>query len=109
MYECVGIYVSIVACAFVCTRVRVHALTFQIDAHSQPARHKCQAPLHTCMRLRGAIRWERVARGFPARKSAALNHMSTEGGSFGSRPGLEGNQQHVNRILGKKGKEIKQR
>lgn len=43
-------------------------------------------------------------RGFPARKSAALNHMSIEGGSFGSRPGLEGNQQHVNCILGKRGR-----
>lgn len=38
--------------------------------------------------------------GFPARKSAALNHMRVQGGSFGSRPGLEGNQQHMSRILG---------
>lgn len=37
--------------------------------------------------------------GFPARKSAASNHMSVQGGSFGSRPGLEGNQQHMSCIL----------
>lgn len=37
-------------------------------------------------------------RGFPAREPAASNHMNGEGGSSGSRPGLEGNQQHMNRI-----------
>lgn len=59
--------------------------------------------LHTWTLLQGAIRWELVG-GFPVRELAASNHMSREGRSSGSRPGLGGNQQHMNRILGR-GKE----
>lgn len=35
------------------------------------------------------------------RELAASNHMSRDGGSSGSRPGLGGNLQHMNRILGR--------
>lgn len=36
--------------------------------------------------------------GFPAKEMVASNHMRREGESSGTRPGLGGNQQHMNLI-----------
>lgn len=52
------------------------------------------------MRVRGALRWESI-RGLLERQSSASNHMSAKGGSSGSRPGVGGNQQHMNHIWGR--------
>lgn len=60
---------------------------------------------HGCVR-RPRTRGSRVLQGgcrqgdFQRRGTTASNHMSRKGGSSGSRPGLGGNQQHMNHILG---------
>lgn len=96
MRLCVWVYV------YVCLHIQylcawVNILRSDMRSYAQTANNMY---LCTCMRVQSAIWWELFG-GFPVRELDASNHMSRDGGYSGSRPGLGGNLQHMNRILGR--------
>lgn len=67
--------------------------------------------LHMCLHAQTTsvpVQMHARAGGFPPRVLAALNPMKDKGGSSGSRPRLGGNQQHMNHVLGRAKKEMKE-
>lgn len=102
MRLCVGVYVYVcLHIQYLCAWVNILRSDMCSYAHTANNMYLC-----TCMRVQSAIRWELFG-GFPVRELDASNHMSRDGGYSGSRPGLGGNLQHMNRILGR-GKEMKE-
>lgn len=96
------VYVCARLCAGICVYVCIystcaHGLTFGIEYVLACTNRKHHVPVHTHAGA-GCFKVGSRLGGFPTREPAASNHMSGEGGSSGSRPGLGGNQQHMNRI-----------
>lgn len=95
VHECLHVRESLsrfpLVCVVVCVRSPLPRFIRVCDRTAQ-TEGSCRVPRG------GAESGEGVGGEFPARKSAASNHMSVQGGSFGSRPGLEGNQQHMSRM-----------
>lgn len=86
MHLCVWVYLFIFA-----NSACVHVLTFGTGYVLVCTNHNHHMPVHIHV---GAACFEvEVDWGL-----LVSNHMSKEGGSSGSRPGLEGNQQHMKHI-----------